>query len=187
LSPILGIIASQNYPRITSSYESIATTTLGSSASSITFSSIPQTYKHLQIRGIARGTSTPNAVVMQFNGDTGSNYNSHILYGDGSSALAQAQGVYPYIYTGSMTPSTAAASIFGSNVIDILDYTSTSKNKTSRALTGYDVNGATGYVVLWSGLWFATPAAITSVTLLPNASIGSLAAGTSFALYGIKG
>jgi hypothetical protein len=189
LSPILGIWASQNYPRITSSYESIATQTVGAGgAASVTFSSIPQTYKHLQIRGIARGTSTVNAFVMQFNGDTTTaNYNSHILYGDGTSALAQAQGNYPYVYTGTMPTSSDTANVFGGNVIDILDYTSTSKNKTSRAIGAYDVNGATGYIVVWSGLWLATPAAITSVTLLPNASIGNFAQYTSFALYGIKG
>ena len=89
MSPILGIIASQNYPRgyNQSDYESIATVTLSSSQSSISFTSIPSTYKHLQVRGILRGdrANTGEIVGVQYNGDTTSaNYVSHRLTGDGT-------------------------------------------------------------------------------------------------------
>jgi hypothetical protein len=80
---------------------------------------------------------------------------------------------------------TAAANIFAGMVIDILDYTSTSKNKTVRSLGGYDRNGA-GEISLSSGLWYASPAAITSIELTTTATT-EFKSYSQFALYGIKG
>jgi len=170
------------------SYESIATYTVGAGGvSSIDFTSIPATYKHLQVRVLSRGTSTVNAVCMRFNSDTTvANYNGHLIYGDGASAAAANPGTNPYMQIGSMPTSTAGANIFGVSIMDILDYTSTNKYKTVRSLAGYDLNGS-GYMVLWSGLWMKSPEAISTVTLLPNAGIGNFAQYSSFALYGIKG
>jgi hypothetical protein len=93
MSPILGIVASQNYVRTPpSSFESIATATGTGSSATITFSSIPSTYQHLQIRGIARATSggetEPIDLRLYFNGLTTGIYSSHALYGNGSSAAA---------------------------------------------------------------------------------------------------
>jgi hypothetical protein len=76
--------------------------------------------------------------------------------------------------------------MFGGGVVDILDYASTSKNKTIRTLSGADINGAGGDLRLSSGLWFATPAAITSITLYANGGSSDFAQYSSFALYGIK-
>ena len=187
MSPILGIIASQNYPRVTNSYESIATVTLGSAQSTIDFTSIPSTYKHLQIRFIARGAGGAWNF-LTFNGDaTQSNYYGHELAGNGSSAYANA-------YAGGASPkgiqlfvTYGFSNIFTAGVIDILDYTSTSKNKTVRCLNGWDGNGTTppGEVRLTSGLWSKTPEAITSLSLVTNG--GNYQANTQFALYGIKG
>ena len=184
--PILGIIASQNYPRVTNSYESIATVTVGSGGSAtVTFSSIPATYTHLQIRSISRGTyagsNTP--VRFQVNSDTGFNYATHWITGNGSSASSGAGVSVEYLHSFRQPADTAISNTFGTGITDLLDYTSTNKYKTVRSLSGYDVNGG-GELHLYSGVWMNTNA-ITSITMFPN--VGNFAQYSSFALYGIKG
>ena len=188
MSPILGIIASQNYPRVTNSYESIATTTLGSTTATISFTSIPSTYKHLQVRFILRSNRAAvvaDSLNMQFNSDTGSNYVDHYLTGDGATASAGADTSVSNIAMYRIAGDGAGASTFGVGVIDILDYQNTSKYKTSRSLVGIDNNGA-GRVSLNSGLWMST-SAISTVTLFPNSGSSSFVQYSSAALYGIKG
>jgi hypothetical protein len=176
---------------IAGSYESIATTTVGvGGTSTITFSSIPSTFKHLQIRAIGR---TANAVTadqakLQMNSDTStSSYAFHQLIGDGASATAAGYGsgivagIVPVIR---FTGASATASIFGVTVFDILDYTSTAKYKTVRCLTGYDSNGS-GQMQLTSGVWLST-SAVTSLDITMQGS-GNFVQYSSFALYGIKG
>ena len=72
-------------PAVPLSFESIATATGTGSNSTLTFSSIPQTYKHLQIRVMSRGNAATDQdnLLIRFNGDTGSNYNSHYVFGTG--------------------------------------------------------------------------------------------------------
>ena len=184
--PILGIMASSMQPALKAgSFESIATVTVGSGgASSVTFSSIPSTYTHLQLRFIVRSDSGGYGK-LTFNSDaTGSNYYAHELTGNGSSAGAAAYAGSSYsaaIFQASGIVTTA--NIFLAGVLDVLDYTSTNKNKTFRVLEGYDTNGG-GIVQLSSGLWSATPTAITSITL--SISSGSFQNYSHFALYGIK-
>ena len=185
--PILGITASQITGRLaapdTGAMFPLGMVQVGSAgASSIDFTSIPSTYKHLQIRIIAN-VSTTDAITIRFNGDTGNNYALHRLEGQGSTASAGASSSRSNmgILTGPGFASTA--NTFGASIVDILDYTSTSKNKTLRALSGSDRNGSGG-VELDSGLWFATPAAITSINLLPAS--GTINQYSQFALYGIK-
>jgi len=149
-------------------------------SASISFTSIPATYKHLQIRLLAYASSGGN-IQGRFNSDTGNNYARHYLYGDGSSANAGYDVSINYNNFGYVNSSSSA---FSGSVTDILDYTSTSKNKTVRTLTGYDANGS-GLIVFYSGLWFATPAAITSITITPQS--GTFSQYSQFALYGIKG
>ena len=165
-----------------SSYESIATVTVGGGgAADVTFSSIAATYTHLQVRGIARSTSSECDVKVQLNGDTGSNYAYHRIYGTGSGTGADGTGsATTMFYCGRINAST---SVFGANIIDILDYTNTNKNTTLRAFMGFDSNGG-GYVSLGSGLWVNTNA-VTSIKLIPHA--GNFAEYSQFALYGIKG
>jgi hypothetical protein len=188
MSPILGIYASQMSGHLwpASSYESIATTTVGAGGSAfVTFSSIPSTYTHLQIRVLARDTRAVSFdnLLLQANSDTGSNYSDHFLYGDGSTTLSGGGGSSTEIRTGTITGASATASVFGANVIDILDYANTNKYKTVRALTGADANGS-GQMVFRSGLWINT-AAITTIKLFPGG--GNFGQYSSFALYGIKG
>lgn len=185
MSPILGIWASQNYVRVTNSYESIQTVTVGfGGQATVTFSSIPNTYKHLQIRCIAKMTSGggPFANRITFNSDTGTNYSDHNLNGSGASVSAGGAASTTYIRNWDFTGS-GATNIFGTGVIDVLDYADTNKNKTVRCLSGYDANGS-GSIFLSSGLWRST-SAISSMTFTPES--GSYAQYSQFALYGIKG
>jgi hypothetical protein len=184
LSPILGIYASQNYPRVTNSYESIATVTVGSGgSSSIDFTSIPQTFSHLQIRGIGRSTGAGSNwydAFMQFNADTAANYSYHALEGDGVSASASASTSRSNMIIGYF----GGVNVSGM-VIDILDYKNTNKYKTVRALTGLNQNNANDRgILLVSNLWQST-SAITSIKIFPSASSASQY--TQFALYGIRG
>lgn len=185
---ILGIVASGNYPRVTNSYESIATYTATGTVSTISFTSIPSTYKHLQVRGIVRGNtaSTLDAVKMTFNSDTsGSNYVTlHQIYGSGSSAAAQSSTGNGWIYQSYLAGNSAGANTFGAYVTDVLDYTSSNKNKTTRTLAGIDNNGS-GYVTFSSGLWMNSSTAINRIDLEVEGS--TFRQYSSIALYGIKG
>ena len=188
--PILGIMASAISGNL-SSYESIATVSLTTGTAFAEFTSIPATYKHLQVRGIIMNAATGDNVAIRVgNGsvDTGSNYASHQLQGDGSSApsaaaatsaaqmqlsgLCQATSIYPFAF-----------------VYDVLDYASTNKYKTIRGLSGQDGNGsgtATSWrIQLTSGLWMNSASAINTLRIfLPAGNMGNY---SSFALYGIKG
>jgi hypothetical protein len=187
---ILGIVASGNYPRSTNSYESIATVTVGSGGQAAAeFTSIPSTYKHLQIRITGRSTSTGNrtATFLQFNSDTGSNYRWHGLAGSGASISGEEAGsAVAAIRIGSsnLPMSDAGSSIFGVSVADILDYTNTNKNKVTRALAGQDQNNTLGRISFVSGLWMNTNA-VTSIKVYPEGA--NWAEYSSIALYGIKG
>lgn len=173
------------------SYESIATTTVGAGGSngSVTFSSIPQTYKHLQVRALTRTdrASTYDGAYVYLNSDTTlSNYTLHGLRGDG--ATASSFGFSTSGGTGTQTTSTlgnsTTAQMFGAVVLDILDYTSTNKNTTIRCFGGVDINGG-GFAELFSGVWLNT-AAVTSVSFASVAGTEFLQY-SHFALYGIKG
>jgi hypothetical protein len=168
-------------------YESIQTTTVGSGGTStITFSSIPSTYKHLQIRILNRSTraDAADAIALRFNSDSAANYSWHYLRGDGTSAgsggsVSQNEINVSYDFAAS----TASSGIFGVGIIDILDYANTNKNKTIRSFVGNDRSGA-GAVGLCSGNWRST-SATTSLTLTSyfGATFDQY---SSFALYGVK-
>jgi hypothetical protein len=183
MAPILGIYASQNYPRVTTAYESIATTTVGSGgASSITFSSIPSTYQHLQIRGIGGTTNTGalDFAAVTFNSDTGANYSWHRIVGDGSGVATAAAAPASYVLT-----FCGGTTTFGPLVLDILDYDDTNKYKTTRSLSAAENNGSGNeYILYTSGNWRNTNA-ITSITI--TGVFGTFRQYTSYALYGIKG
>jgi hypothetical protein len=177
---------------VTNSYESIATVTVGSGGSSaIDFTSIPSTYKHLQIRGITNVSFASNTLgdirLRVGNGsiDTGSNYARHFLRGEGSGTpAADGFASSAFIATSTTRLANTDTSTFGAVVIDILDYASTSKNKTVRCLGGVDANGS-GYMNLNSGLWINSSNAITHLRLYSND--GNLNQYSQFALYGIRG
>ena len=197
MAPILGIYASQISGHLsTNNFSSIATVTVGSGGTStVTFSSIPSTYTHLQLRAITRSTSSAGSSgisygasgFMTFNGDTGSYYNEHYLLGDGASASAGAIGTLSSMLISDLGGpyATQTANAYSASIIDILDYTSNTKNKTIKVLNGQDRNGA-GRALLQSGFWFnPTPQAINSITILEGDS-ANFAQYSTFALYGIR-
>jgi hypothetical protein len=175
-------------------YELIETSILTSNQSSVTFSNLgtySSTYKHLQIRLVARGnrdTFAQDQLRLYINGDTTlSNYNVHELTGNGSTVISgyAANQNYELAY---VTGSQSTANAFGAGVADILDAYSTSKFKTVRSLSGHvtpDAGGATGKrVALTSMLWRNT-ASITSLRI--DSLDTTLIAGSRFSLYGVKG
>jgi hypothetical protein len=196
MSPILGIIASSisGSKAVTNSYESIATVTVGAlGATSVGFTSIPATYKHLQLRITGRGNASSAdrvSITVKVNSDTGSNYANHSLGGDGSSAFAtqatsQGVGVNNYMAgISAIVGSLGAANAYGVSIVDILDYANTNKYKTFRSLAGQDQNSSSGRIVFVSGLWQST-SAITTLDL--NLESGLWNQYSSVALYGIKG
>jgi hypothetical protein len=181
MSLILGILAQTGVPPTPAAvlaYESIATVTVGSGgSSSISFTSIPSTFKHLQLRITEGYSSALFNPKINFNSDTGSNYSWHYVLGDGSAAAASGGSSQSFMYLNSNTaPSTMTV-----HIVDILDYQNTNKYKTIRVLDGYDANGS-GYIDLWSGNWRNT-AAVNTIAI----TNGTFAQYSHFALYGIKG
>jgi hypothetical protein len=190
MAPILGIYASQISGHLfgpTGAYDSIATASGTGSSATVSFTSIPSTYTHLQIRAIVKSTAAGSTFTdgnLTFNSDTSASYTRHILYGNGASAVAFGNtGNTAWSIGGGDVPLAGYTNIFGAYIIDILDYTNTNKNKTARALTGADANGA-GQILLSSTVFLKTDA-ISSIQL--NCPSGNWASGSQFALYGIKG
>lgn len=171
-------------------YESIATVTLGSSNNSITFSSIPSTYKHLQMRIFALSTGNLGTSFCRINGDTNvANYVTHYFAGNGSSAysgvLPSNSGRSAYLLDAGISQNSISYPLV--SIIDFLDYTNTNKYRVMRTLSGEDTNGTNTYVGsvgITSGLYLST-SAISTLNFFLDAN--SYATNTKFALYGIKG
>ena len=163
-------------------YTLIQSVTVGSGgASSIDFTSIPQTYTDLVIVSSIRGGRTSAAVdnlIIGFNGAYTSVTNRN-LYGDGASAAsgtsANWAGIVPSLI--------ATASTFSNGVIYIPNYTSSSYKSFSADSVG-EQNGTTAYQLLAAGLWSST-AAITSIGLKCDVTASFLQY-SSASLYGIK-
>jgi hypothetical protein len=161
---------------MTSTYEKIATNTLGSAASSVTFSSLGS-YTDIVIVSVPSITSGSAGVRIRFNSDSGSNYSQTEIYGDGTSA-ASARNTNQT--SGKLTDAISPSTNFNFNLlVNVMNYSNATTYKTFLA-RGNIASGGTEAVV---GLWRNT-AAITSLELLPTAS--TFATGSTFTLYGIK-
>lgn len=186
LNSLVGIIASSGGAAGGGSYESIASITAAGGEANITFTSIPSTYASLQIRAITRSNiGTPaiiSGAVFRFN-----NYNEttayHSIQGDGASATATGGASSTNMQQFIEPNNAVTANTFGAMIMDIHDYASTTRFKTVRVFTGADANG-TGRVGLFSSL-FQSTSAVTSIRFYDGE--GEFKAGTTFALYGIKG
>jgi hypothetical protein len=190
--PILGTIASAISGNLTpawspsGAYDSLATVTLSTAASTITFSGIPTGYKHLQIIGLARNTSASagdDDVLMKLNGDTGSNYSIHYFASNGSAAVSANVGTRSDPRAGLSIGGGNTATLFAPTIIDILDYSNVNKYTTFKSMGTTD-NNSSGETRLGSGLWQNTTA-VTSISLT-NSSASNFAINTSYSLYGIK-
>ena len=157
-------------------YEPIATTTLGSAAASVSFSSIPATYTDLRLV-VTGGTSVSGTYAwIQYNSDTASNYSTTRVDGDGSGAASSRTTSATFIRN-----STSLDSNPNLVITDIFSYAG-STFKTCLIDTAADQNGS-GRVTRTVGLWRST-SAITSI--LFSANSGNLNVGTTATLYGIK-
>jgi hypothetical protein len=174
-------MASQNYARIApASYDSIATINGNGSTGTITFSSIPSTYTHLEVRASFLASSANEDLLVRLNSDTASNYSFHELRGNGTSATAGGSASTAFMYAAANAGDTTYPQSF---VLSVTEYKNTNINKTIRVLSGQDRNGSGG-VSFFSGNWRNT-AAVNSITLyMPSGVINT---NSKFALYGIKG
>ena len=169
-------------PTVPPAYESISTINVGGNASFIQFDGIPSTYKHLQIRLIARVTAGGQYCLVTINGDgTSCNYSAHYMESDGSST---------YVYGGANSrPAFCQVSSVANNyqpsIIDILDYTSANKVKVFKGFFAQDYNNTSGTATFMSGAWYNSTNAIDTIRIQPNYN-AMFAAGSTFALYGIK-
>jgi hypothetical protein len=187
MSGILGGLIG-SYTGVTSSFESIATANGTGSAGAITFSSIPSTYKSLQIRITARDTAlsgTTNVSMFANNVNTGTPYAYHWVTASGSGS-ATATGVEgaSSIVIGGIPNAANTSTTTGCTIIDIVDYTSTSKNKTFRIYSTFNLGSNSGQVRLGSGLWDST-AAINRLDFQTNGT--AFTTTSTVSLYGIKG
>ena len=171
-----------------SDYESIATATITSNTQQITFSSIPQTYTHLQLRSMTRNNRavTVDGLCIWFNGDFSSNlspYTANIMY--------DANGTQGSVYLTSdsrfseTAGSTQTANYYGVAVTDILNYTNTNMKKSARAFTALNINGSAWHY--YFSTFYNSTSAITSITLNNGGTTDSFITGTKIALYGLKG
>jgi hypothetical protein len=164
-------------------YEPIATTTLGSAAASYTFSSIPGTYTDLVVVASAKSSlTTTTQVQLTFNSDTTTNYSYTRLLGDGSAASSARASTQSYVEVGYIAGNTGSPSpdLF---TLNIQNYSNATTFKTFLSRWG-SMNAANQYVAAVVGLWRKTPEAITSLTLTANSA--NFAVGSTFTLYGIK-
>jgi len=181
---LLGILNSQAAGGGAGAYDLLETTTLATSASSVTFTGLGSysDYAHLQIRYVARNdySTYPDWTILQFNSDTGANYKSHYIRGYGSIDAK----VSSELRVGLTPGATSTANAFGVGVIDILDFGSTAKNTTTRTLSGLNIFNDPR-IWLGGGLWVDT-SAVTSITL-DQSRASNFLSGSRFSLYGIKG
>jgi hypothetical protein len=184
----LGILAAAGFrPSAAGSFDLLETTVLTGSQASVEFTNLTSkyasTYQHLQIRATVRATnaSTFSFIHAQLNGDTATNYNRHVMFGEGS-------GIGSYGYTnqnsigfGYSAGGNSPTSSFGAIIWDLLDPFETTKFKTSRSLFG----GPNGYnlVGIHSGAWRNTNS-VTSIKIYSDTN--DLAQYSRFSLYGLK-
>jgi len=165
----------------TPTYTPLATVTLGSSAASVTFSSIPATYRDLIIvaSGVSSGTTWFH---IRFNSDSGSNYSYVFLQAnsDGSPPVSGSSstqtGIDPW------EANVLQASTPFTITTQVMDYSSTDKHKTTLSRTGGSVGGTGLMTSAGAGRW-ANTAAITTMAVVARS--GSLGAGLTFSLYGV--
>jgi hypothetical protein len=176
----LGIFAVAGAGGAVGAYEQIATTFGTGSSTSITFSSIPQTYKHLQIRAAHRVTTNTqsSSTFMRINGVTSGSYNDHHLTGTGGGVGSSNRLSATEMLIG-LTP--GIADTHAGSIIDILEYASTTKNKVVRTITG-QLTG-TRLTALYSGATNSTNA-VSSITIFANDNFATTA---RFSLYGLRG
>jgi hypothetical protein len=159
-----------------STYSTIATTTLGSNQADYTFTSIPSTYTDL-VLVINGQVSSSVTTTCQFNGDTGSNYSSTEIFGDGSVASSFRTGL-SFIIMG-----IGAQTVSGFPFMSILNFQNYSNTTTFKTAIGRTSQASLGLNAT-VGLWRST-SAINSIKVMTYLGASGYTAGTTFTLYGI--
>lgn len=190
MSPLpFGILASAG--GVPPAYEHIAT--VSGASSSYNFNSIPQLFKHLEVRWSVRA-DYPVAVAgefrLRFNGDVSTTYFTHWLRGDGRNSstgvVNNFSGADNNIRLGEVN-GTTTPSQFAMGICQIPNYTNTNAHKTVLTLTGItNIGGSnnTERASLYSGYWGGSTSAITSISFFTDYNNLS---GTRVSLYGIRG
>lgn len=172
-----------------STYIPIATTTLGSAVASYTFTSIPQTYTDLVLVTCLQNTAVfADAVLQVGNGsiDTGSNYSSTFLTGNGTTASSARQTTATYTWLDYNGAPPIGGSSFNIAITNIMNYSNTTTYKTwlTRASSGELKSGSSGGVDAIVGLWRSTSAINQIKVSIPGTST-LLNTGSTLTLYGI--
>jgi hypothetical protein len=160
-----------------STYEPIATQTLGSAAASVTFSSISGAYTDIILVCNAVTSVTTGQIAIRLNSDTGTNYSRTILWGNGSTTGSYRNSNENYAFTGFYTnlwtnPTTV--------IFNINNYSNATTNKTILGRSSNTAEASMANVNLWR-----STAAITSIELTISGG-SSYSTGSTFTLYGIK-
>lgn len=155
---------------MSSAMVALATTTLGSAASSVTFGSIPATYRDLRLVVNAYGPGGDNSY-FRINADSGANYSWVSMRGDGSTTASNATSSATEIYI------TTLGTAMTTGIAEIIDYSVTDKHKT--VLTRG--NDTTAWIQARASRW-ANTAAVTSIAVTCG---GTYSTGSTFSLYGI--
>lgn len=162
-------------------YELIATTFGNGVSTAINFTSIPQDYKHLQLRFVTKSIDGSISGNLRFNGSTSTTiYAVHWLEGNGSSVVTNNATAQPSAFLRQVSVTSSVANSFSAGVIDFIDYSSTNKNTVFRAF--YGASGSTG-IFMSTGLYMST-AALDRIQFSGQSAFNSA---SRFSLYGIRG
>lgn len=168
----------------TPTYDLIEEKVLGSAQASVTFSSIPGTYKDLVLEMTVRGTDTVNSASgwWRINGDTGSNYSNTRLYGNGTSALSIRDSNQTQHRLGEIPGNNAGTNTYNVGIIQLFSYANTNVNKTALVRNSSVSTGTLldQFVELWR-----STSAVTSITLTND--LTNWASGCVFRLWGVAG
>lgn len=160
----------------------INSTSLSSSAASVTFSAIPATYADLVLQVSARtanATANDN-LVLKLNSDTGANYSVTRLYGNGSTATSNTN---TNMLGGFINANTSTSSTFGNTEIYIPKYGSTANKPISTFSVAE--NNATAAITNVNAMLYRNSSALTSIEITAS-SASNFQSGSTFWLYGIK-
>jgi hypothetical protein len=172
-------------------YTLISSSVLSTTATSVTFSSIPATYTDLIMKWSSRSNSASNGTfgTFRFNGSSSTNYSTRILYSNGSTVSNDAVSSRDDLFSEFLTNGGAStSSTFSSGELYFPSYTS-STYKPVLVDSRTETNASTqAYIGMVAGLWSNT-SAITSLTIYSGSTASpsdSFVSGSSFYLYGIK-
>lgn len=165
-------------------FEAIASTSLGSDTSTVTFSSIPGTYRHLQLKIYGRTSHTSSIDRLRYTFNSNTPNDSQTIYSMGSGIYTNTNTGSNWIYSGDFPGNTAASNTFGVAIIDILDYAQTTKYKTSKFSVGFMDSSGNTRVTFGQGTSRLSNA-LTSIEISTEFA-ANWKAGSVFSLYGLK-